>query len=207
MGYLEIDALVARLQQGEREAWGRLAERFAPKLYRLAAALPLKEDREDCLQDLRIALYEGVMKYDRHLGCTFNAFISRYLELEFKKWQSGRYRRYNGGRPKAGTVALSTPVDGTDNLTYAEVLQDEEADCAAEGIAATERRQVREWVFGQDSRLTPREQELFRAHFWQDKSLARIAQERQIRRQSVASYLERALDKLRKDLPENLKIT
>ena len=51
-------------------------------------------------------------------------------------------------------------------------------------------------AFGQASPLTAVEQQVVKAYFWQDKPLSQIARETRVTRQSLESYLRRALKKL-----------
>lgn len=202
MDYTEIDQLVIRLRQGDRSAWGRLVTLFEPKINQLAAAVP-PSDREDCRQDLCIALYQGALAFDPDRGAAFNAYIAGYLGRTALKRTDGEHHCYAGAVPDSRVVSLDQPADDDSDASLGACLADSTVDVEGSVVAAMTADALARTVFGPGSVLSRREQQTLYEHFWQDRPIARIAADHHQQWTTAASRLKRALCKLA-SVTENL---
>lgn len=196
--YARIDRLVAESQGGDHGAAGDLLMLFLPMIRQLAAGVESPEDHQDCIQDLSLAfLQQGIARYDAGRGVPFNAFIRSYLILEVLKWESGKYRCYNGGRPKDDQMRLNEPIHEDTLDTWSDRIVDETVDVEAAALTNSLTARLKEVVFGPASPLNPTEKALLRAHYYHRQSIRHLAKGAQSGKRSVETRLRRALAKLR----------
>lgn len=107
--YAQTTRLAEAAQAGDRWAREALAIAFRPLVCRLAARFPPK-DQEDVIQDLWIAFYTALPRYDPARYPSFAAFIKGYLAMTVRQMQDGRHRQYTGVSVTSAR-SLDAPVD------------------------------------------------------------------------------------------------
>lgn len=200
MEWQTINELFTRSRQGDPAATAALIAGFEPLIGRLAQGIACPQDRQDCSQDLRLALLKAIGDYCPERDIPFPAYVRTWLTYMAGKWKSGRYRKYNGGCRRPGQVSLAAPVDGAPTLVMEEVLADPRADVAETVIRRQETARLRALVSGAASPLSSRERQVVYARYVQDKTFRAIEREKGWARDTAKSYERRALAKLRQGM-------
>lgn len=197
MNYAHIDALAIQAGAGNPLAFQELLAAFSPKISALAARTPAGDDAQDCAQDLAIALWLCVRRYDAARGVPFAAFAARYLEVEFQKRLRGRERRYRYCKP-AADLSLDAPMTD-DGETLAALLQDGRATAEENLILREEAVEGRRKLQRHLSRLPPGQRQILMARYGEGLSVAAIAARFGVSVNTVKTQLKRALAVLRKN--------
>jgi RNA polymerase sigma-70 factor (ECF subfamily) len=115
-------ALLARLQAGDPDALGDLADTFGGKIYQLAFRyLRNHEDAEEVTQDVLFKIYRKVEAFrgDSALSSwiyriTFNAAMSRLRSARYQRAQAEAQRTSTGTDERGDTAAAREVADWSD---------------------------------------------------------------------------------------------
>ena len=166
--------LIDRLRQGDEEALRALLRRHTPLLrYVLKPLLPDERDREECLADISMKLWQNASLYDEKRG-------------SFRTWLTVLAR--NSALNRARHARMDAPLEETVPHT---------GGSAEEELLRRERQQQ---LTAALSRLPSDERALFYRKYWYRQPTAQIAAELGLSPRAVEGRLYRIRQKLRQEL-------
>lgn len=167
------EQLVARVVQGDREAFERIYERFFRRVYNFVdRRMPNQADTEETVQEVFINV--------------FNSLESYRAEAPFAAWIFGLTRRTIAGRFKRKRHPTVPLVDEDDDAQAAR-------SSAPSPIEAYECHELLSQMEEKlDRRLSPDQRALFQLHHLEDRPISEIAQRLNKSEDSIKSNLYRA---------------
>ena len=173
--------LVAKAQQGDREAFGKIYDQFFTPVYRYTALRVSEEVTEDLVADIFMKVWEKLYTYKERKNVPFGAWLFR--------------------------IARNTVVDEyRSNRTWEEIHEDvSDPDILNRADTATKRAYVLQIVRRAMVQLPNRYYEVLSLSFIAGLSNAEVARVLKISEGSVRILKYRALRKLKELLPAELQ--
>jgi RNA polymerase sigma-70 factor (ECF subfamily) len=107
----EEAAIIARVQRGDREAFGVLVRRYSPRAYAVAyRVMRHSEDAQDLVQDAFVAALDGIATFD--LARPFGPWLTRivtYRGINARKSRSARERHVRVAPVEDADAAVAPP--------------------------------------------------------------------------------------------------
>lgn len=176
------DAEVVSLSLSERDAFAEIIARYEEKLDRYVRRLGVVrvEDRQDVLQDIFIKVYRNLNAFDQTFS--FSAWIYRIAHNETMSWFRRRNARPDHTLVADGDEVLSFLSDGTQADKGAHLREDRDA--IAKALAD----------------LPAKYRDVLVLRFFEEKSYDEISDILQIPIGTVATFVHRAKDRLKRIL-------
>lgn len=173
------EELVARAQDGDLDAFSALVERYQPVALRVAYTL-VGDEAPDVVQDAMVKAYRNLDRF--RVGGPFRAWLLRIVTNESSN------RRRSAGR-RAG-------------LELRVRAEPQHADPSPEDVAVGEDRRVR--LAAAVGRLAPIDRQVIALRWFAELSEAEMAEALDCAPGTVKSRVSRALERLRRELGEEV---
>lgn len=171
--------LVRAAQQGQREAFDVMIDRYLPEMFRIAAAIAGPEDGRDAAQEAFVAAWRDLPRLRQPV--TFEAWLRRIVVHRSQNAIRSRRRR--------PAVSLEASTGGAYAVPEVPDFRD--------GIHA------RDALDGAFDELSPEQRTVVALHYGAGYTLTEIASLTDVRPGTVKSRLHAALRHLRRVVPED----
>ncbi|MCE9643936.1 RNA polymerase sigma factor [Candidatus Parcubacteria bacterium] len=172
------EKIAEMVQQGDREAFGILVDRFEQKLTRYGRRfLSRKEDIQDIVQDVFVSVYQNIQSYDSTQR--FNPWIYRVAHNAFVN-----ALRKNERSPLLVDFDTFIPHPAYEDPTESEREQEEMRGLIDRGL----------------EKLSPKYREVLVLHYFEDMAYKDIAEILEVPTGTVGIRLKRAKEMLKKEI-------
>jgi RNA polymerase sigma-70 factor (ECF subfamily) len=170
------EACVKKVQEGDKEAFGTLVERYEEKLLRYGRKfLSTQEDIEDIVQDVFMSAYQNIQSFD--LSQRFSPWIYRIAHNAF----------VNGLKKHSRSPFISFDLD---TLISHPVYEDPK-------IFEEEHKEMKKMIDVGLKELSPKYREILVLYYLEDMSYKEIAEILQVPTGTVGIRIKRAKEALR----------
>ncbi|ORX23742.1 flagellar biosynthesis protein FliA [Thermoanaerobacterium sp. PSU-2] len=178
---ISYNELCFKAKSGDKDSVYEILKKFHPLLIKLAKKFPY-DSFDDMLQDGREVLIAAIYQFDEKKGKEFIAYGSMQLKFYF----------LNAYRKKKSFLSLNAKADDDEDeiidLMVADELTPEE-----KFFNDIMRNDLKEAL----NRLTAKQKNIIMLYFFERKTLVEISKELGVGYQSVVKLKDRALDRLR----------
>ncbi|HZK35236.1 MAG TPA: sigma-70 family RNA polymerase sigma factor [Bacillota bacterium] len=153
--------LVIGAKAASEEAKIQLLDHLKPLMLSAIRRYGRGMEREDLMQEARLAVLEGIALYDESKGIPFLLYIKSKVYFHI----------HNLTRNRRPTSSLNTPVNSAEAKEYVDLLPDEEADPTEDILKREQILALREAL----ERLTSRQRYVIDQHYYLKRNLKSIA--------------------------------
>jgi RNA polymerase sporulation-specific sigma factor len=178
--------LVIKAKAGCQASQMEIMDRLKPLLFSVVKRYAWALDREEMLQEARLAVLEGIREFDEARGIPFLAFIKRKL----------MFHVYNKARKQRISYSLNTSAGEEETQDFLDLLPDESADPLGDIL----HKECTSAVQSALDQLDPRQKQVILLHFFQGTSLKSIAEQQSLSYKTILRLKDKALAALKDSL-------